>query len=908
MADQPTNTLKAVREKKLLEIKSRLENGILDATLSVFSPRPTFESLTRLADEIVEALYQAQLNAASSSDRSQILEGLAIVALAGYGRSELSPYSDLDIMFLYKPSCQVAAQEASKVILHRLWDIGFSVGHSMRTIDDCLALSQSDPIVRTSLLEHRLITGSGALFKRFSFRFHYSIALFWSTKSYIVSKIKERQEECGKYGTTVYLLEPNVKYSPGGLRDIHLIRWLLSCWHQSASFKKLSASHFLSDADSKSLASAQDFLWQIRNDLHFGANQSQDVLTFDEQIRLALRYQFCDKPYRLGVEQFMSKYYDHTTAIRDITLPILEQMTPKPFGSSLKHFFKRPIVEGDFQWTEGEISIREAAVLSDLAALLKLFHLAQIHHLKLSSETRTQIKGEMEKPFSLSAPSKIGLPEKSDAPAIFLAILGRAGQVTAILREMHRLRLLEQIIPAFSKARALMQFNAYHQYTVDEHSFRAVEAAEQLLDSNTREGEVYREIQQKEILHLALLLHDIGKGQEGDHSEVGVYIASVTADYLGLKTEEKSLLLFLVKQHLLMTHLAFRRDLSDPETIIPFVNTVGTAQTLKMLYILTLSDVAAVGVEVLTDWKRALLWELFEKTRLMLTGEYAIGSDPKMRVLKIKEALLLESRVSDRQWVKDQLDFIPARFYLSVSYEKMLEHLEAVYALSSESVRVTGEQDASHKMTAYTVYAMETQTEAIFSKISGVMAAKGLQILGATIITWENQVVVDTFWVEDRDYAVGPNPERIEDVSRAISDVLLGHVQVEALLIHGRRRPRVATIRRVPTQVVIDNLSSETFTILEVFADDRQGLLYFIAKAICEASLSVHTAKITTELNQIVDVFYVTQINGGKIIVPTEVEQIKAHLIGTIDRFLEYSRVQTMPPVLPFSEGGTDHG
>ncbi|MEK7702423.1 MAG: [protein-PII] uridylyltransferase [Nitrospirota bacterium] len=881
-----STALKEYREAKFLDIKARSQQETIAGNLGsgIGNPRQVLSALTALADEIVEALYQEQLEAATSSNRSQISEGLAVIALAGYGRSELSPFSDLDLMFLYKASCQTAIEAAAKVILHRLWDIGFSVGHSVRTVKDCLTLSKSDIVVRTSLLEPRCVTGNQALFEQLSSQFCHSISLRRTASFYIASKIKERKKECNKYGTTVYLLEPNIKCSQGGLRDIHLMRWLSACRYQTGSLLGLKALNILSQSEYQTLLDAQDFVLQVRNDLHFGANQSQDVLTFDDQIRLASRYQFQDQGDRLAVEQFMTKYYEKTAQIRDITRPVIEQMMPKPFGFFLKRFFQRRMVEGNFQWVGGEISIlpdREEVVLSDLSKLLKLFHLTQIHHLKLSSETVTLIKAETEKPYD----------QKPDI-ALFLQILGRVGQVGSVLRELHRLKLLERIIPAFGKARALMQFNAYHKYTVDEHCFRAVEAAEGLIEAPSYEGQVYREIHQKDILHLALLLHDIGKGEEGDHSEAGVYVAGLACEKLGIPERERDLLLFLVREHLLMTHLAFRRDLSDSATIIQFANKVGTVQTLKMLYILTFSDVAAVGEGTLTDWKRDLLRELFERTFVMLAGEDIGATDGEMRIIKMKEAILLDSRLVDKKWVQVQLPFISARSFLSVSYEKMVEHLEAVYALSNEKVRVTANYDEAHKITEYTIYTLETGTEAIFSKISGVMAAKGLQILGATIMTWENRVVVDTFLVEDPDYAGRPDSERLCDVSGAISNVILGNLRVEALLIHGRRRRGPITIRRIPTRVAIDNFSSESFTILEVFADDCQGLLYFIAKAIFEIKLSVHTAKISTHMDQIVDVFYVTDLNGKKMSDPSQIADIRAHLIQTIDRFLEYSRTQ----------------
>ncbi len=829
LADQAS--LKEYRASRFSEIKARQKQG----PMAPSAAHQVVSALTAIPDEIIETLYQHVLLTSP-----KLSDGLAIVALGGYGRGELSPYSDIDLMFLYQKPYQAQAETASKKILHLLWDVGFRVGHSLRNIHDCIVMGKSDLTVKTALTESRLVSGNKTLFEQFFARFYQSVILR-NTGSYINAKIKERAEECEKHGTTVYLLEPNIKSSQGGLRDIHLLRWLSLCKYQTSSLETLKALDVLSTADYDALTGAQGFLWQIRNDLHFAANQCQDILTFDDQIRLAELYEFRDKPHLLAVEQFMTQYYEKTTQIRDITVPIIEQMRSKTVLFYLKRVFKRQILEGKFQIIGDEISIHPKAreqVASDLSELLKLFHLSQVHQLKLSSETRSLIKNTTQSSDLTSS-------------AAFMSILGVAGEVGRVLRELHRLRLLERIIPVFAKVRALMQFNAYHKYTVDEHSFRAVEEAESLQNSNTREGVVYREIHKKEILHLALLLHDIGKGQGGDHSEIGAQIADEASDQFGIDKDTKNILLFLVEQHLLMTHIAFRRDLSDTQVLMGFAKTVGTPETLRMLYILTLADVAAVGAGTLTDWKRDLLGELFEKTLAILTG-----------------------------------DNLP----------QMKQPLIEMTPLSNEKVRVTAKYDDTRKMTEYTIYTLDTLTEAIFSKISGVLSANGLQILGATITTLSNQVVVDTFQVEDLDFAGKPPKERLEDVSSAIREVLLGNLKVETLLIHGRRRGagRVA-LKHLPTHVEIDNVSSDRFTILEVFAEDRQGLLYFITKAIFEAGLSVHTAKISTQLDQIVDVFYVTHLSGEKISDPLEVVKLKGHLIGTIDHFLEYNKKRSSP-------------
>ncbi len=852
-------------------------------------------SLTVLADEIIETLHRHILQEIPSETRQKLEQGLSIVGLGGYGRGELSPYSDIDLMFLCRNSCQDDAATVSKKILQALWDAGFRVGHSLRTPDDCIALAQSDIVIRTSLMECRIITGTRSLFEQFFARFQQRVASR-GLADFITAKIKEREKERETYGTTVYLLEPNIKMSQGGLRDIHLFRWLTLCRHQTASLSTLKDRGLLSKIDFHALTEAQEFLWQIRNELHFTANQPQDILTFDEQIRLAKLYGFQDTGHLLAVEQFMKQYYEKTTTICDVTFPLIEQMRPKPIFSRLKRYLKRQSIDGLFLISGDEISILPAArgaVLSQQSERLKLFYLAQIHNVRPSPETRDLIR-EITGPTiprlggeaasSATAIVEGGVVEPGGEP-IFLNMLGVVGRVGWALRELHRLRLLEEIVPAFAKSRALMQFNAYHKYTVDEHSFRAVEEAEHFFSDKGQIGQVYREIHRKDMLHLALLLHDIGKGESADHSVVGAQIAEQAGQRLRLSVDEKGLLIFLVREHLLMTHLAFRRDLSDTGVLISFAKTVATPEALKMLYILTLADVAAVGGGTLTDWKKELLAELFSKTMQLLTGEDILPAEEE-QVIAIREWISARAESIDREWVEAQLPFMTTRYLLTTPRERILEHLAEVYTISREKVRVTAHYHPGSKITEYTVYTVDTLTEAIFSKISGVLAAKGLQILGATIVTWENQIVIDTFQVEDPDYVGAPHQERLDRVCQAIRDVLLGNLHVETLLAHGGRRTTRVVPRRIPTQVAMDNLISDHFTVIDLFAEDRQGLLYFITRALFDAGLSVHAAKISTQLDQIVDVFYVTYRGGGKLIDPSDIVRVKEHLIAETNRFL----------------------
>lgn len=858
--------LKAYRRQRYEAIRTRQQHGATGGQIVA--------SLTDLADEIIDRLYRQTLQAATPDTRWRLEDGLAIVALGGYGRGELAPFSDLDLMFLYRETSRRVAEIVAADILQVLWDIGYRVGHSLRTVEDCLSIGEKDLTVHTSLMEARFLAGDQRLFDLFRTRFHRKVILR-QPRTYVKAKLRDRLAECQQYGTTVYLLEPDVKMSQGGLRDLHLLRWGALCIYDTASLETLKHRGMLSARDYTALTDAQEFLWLIRNAMHFGAGRSQDRLTFEEQIRLARLWEFQDGDHLLGVERFMRQYYEQTTAILDLSRSLLERMTAGTFLQQVKKYMRRHMIDGRFLVEGDEISIAaegRSAVLSRPAELLRLFHLAQTRRLRLSSSTQDLIKHAQ-----ASAPLISRLD--TEAATVFLGILGEQGRAGWVLRELHRLRLLEQVIPAFAPARGLMQFNAYHTYTVDEHCLRAVEEAEALLQGSGTVVQVYREIIRKDVLHLALLLHDVGKGQGPDHSMVGAQIAEQAAERLSLDPTARGLLVFLIRYHLLMTRVAFRRDLSDETVLVQFAKTVATPEALRMLYVLTVADVAAVGPGTLTAWKQDLLEELLENTLEILTGERPAQED---RVAQVRAWVLAHAEPGNPDWVARQVASMPTRYLLTTPGERIVRHLGQVRRLPAEQVLVDPEYDAVRQTTEYTVYT--TDAPGIFYKIAGVLAAHGLQILGANIITWDNGTVVDTFQVQDPDFTGAPSRARLEQVSRAIQDVLQGRASVEELVARGRRiepqRPGVPMA--VPTQVEVDNASSEPFTILEVFAQDRQGLLFVIAKAMFELGLSVHAAKVATQVDQIVDVFYVTHHAGQKLLDRQVIHAVKQRLAEAI--------------------------
>ncbi|MDR4481027.1 MAG: HD domain-containing protein, partial [Nitrospira sp.] len=523
-------------------------------------------------------------------------------------------------------------------------------------------------------------------------------------------------------------------------------------------------------------------------------------------------------------------------------------------------------------------------VLGRPALLLTLFDLARSRKLNIDPSLLEDIHRHAE---TLSV-EQFHAPETGRT---FLSILAGPGTART-LETMHRAHLLEKLVPAFSRVRGLMQFNQYHKYTVDEHSLLAVAKAEALAEHPGVLGEVYREIKRKDLLHLALLLHDLGKGHEEDHSEVGKRLAEETAARLGFDERDSRTLVMLVHRHLLMAHTAFRRDPYDEKVLLPFAREVGTPEVLRKLLALTAADIAAVGPDVLTKWKESLLIELYLRAMQEVSGERETVDEPQ-RLARI--AAEVASRQGpdrnlpmDQAWIRSELEQFPLRYVYGTSPRRIAAHLGAMRRLHAGGAVVETDFNAPLGTCEYAVIAHNDLIPGLFSKIAGVMASGGLQILDAQIVTRKDGVVVDTFQVADPDYQGAPPIERCESIGRTITEVLSGRQSIDTVMRGGARlnMRRSLPAHRQPAEVRIDNETSDRFTILDVFADDRQGLLYIITNAIFQLGLSVHASRISTRLDQVADVFYVTGMDGKKVEEADRLESIRASILAEIELFL----------------------
>ncbi len=814
--------------------------------------------LADLLDEIVLELYRAAMADVGDED---LAAEIALVAHGGYGRRDVAPFSDVDLMLLSPPGVHPRAAELAKHLTRDICDAGLTLGFSLRTPREACSLGMKDATILTSLAESRFLCGSQRLFDRFMTQYRHAARRRWR---WLVSTIVEsRRQERRQYGETAHLLEPNIKRSRGGLRDVQTVRWIGFTRYGETDLENLQRTGILNNLDRMRLVQAHEFLLKLRNELHFHAGKSEDVMTRDEQVRLATLYRYEKLNSLLPVERFMRDYFEHTGDIRYISSNFIDSVRVRsPLVAAVAPLFSHR-VEDDFRVGPIHISATRrglAKMRSDLAEVLRLMDLANMYRKRIDHRTWETIRTEMaRRPVQQISPEVVSR---------FLSLMSQPGRLGDLLRRLHQLRVLEQIIPAMQHARYLMQFNDYHKYTVDEHSIRAVEAATAFLTDPRPIGDAYRDLRNKRLLHLALLIHDLGKGYDDDHSEVGALIAVETAQRLKLSDSDAEILRFLVSKHLMMSHMAFREDTHDESVVLRLAREVGTTDVLQMLYLLSCADLAAVGPKVLNDWKLELLTELYFRTRRHLTGEDASQSAEQESRQRRAIVRQLAGTTNDDAWWDKQIAELPASYLLSVPPARIHEVLQQLRQAGPHEAVAWFRYSEERKVSIYMLGTHESVTPGIFHKLTGALSGKGLQILSAEIHTLADGLVLDRFYVEDTDYAGEPPAERTNDVCQALVRALT----VDADKVPAFRRlwkadkgSAAAHYAEMPTRVRFDDSTADRFTIITIFTYDRRGLLYSITRTLFELGLEVHVAKIGTFLDQVVDAFYVTDARGHKI-------------------------------------------
>ncbi|MCL2760961.1 MAG: [protein-PII] uridylyltransferase [Desulfuromonadales bacterium] len=839
------------------------------------------KELAAMTDTLILKLYS--IVADNYSQSQNIKQKIALVAVGGYGRGELNPFSDIDLMFLHTGKRVEFVEDIAKKILYFLWDMKMEVGYSVRTIKESIQMSKQDITILTSLLERRFLTGDVSLYKGFS-KWFSSYILSKGTDGYIQQKLAEMDKRRKKFGSSVYILEPNIKESEGGLRDLQTAFWVAQRKFKVTEFRELVIKGVLTEEELKAFDEAKSWLWRIRNELHYISGKKNDQLTFDAQIQLADFCGFKNSGRLLAVEEFMRFYYLQATKNRHLASLLISRATKREDASKkiLGFFIRRSLGEGLYV-LKGELIIPDGNVISKNPVLLmKIFEAAQTQGVKLSSAVMELVRQNlylMDEDFR----------KNSEVNASFMNILRSDKYVVETLKLMHYLEVLNHYIPEFEHIYCKVQHDVYHIYTVDIHSLFCVEEIVKLLKGEHAEDlpaltSLVSDIDKRELLLLAILLHDIGKGEGGDHAEKGAILASNVAGRMGLSQEDKSRLEFLVRNHLLFAHIAQRRDLHDEQMIIGFAKQMGSSETLKMLYLLTYADVRGIGPDVWNDWKKMLFQELYEKTfNVLERGDFSLEASSQ-RVTKVYEKVIsiLENDFEPES-VLNELKALSTRHIWGNTPNTIAEHIEKLLKLEIEPVIV----DVQHvEDKGYSVVTIATKDiPGLFCSIAGVMAANGINILGAQIHTSSNGKALDVLQVNSPKGFVITDDNRWKRIIEEMKYVLSGNLSVEAL-VEKRQQSRGLPEKskpRFPSRIEIDNEISADYTVLDIYSHDKVGLLYSITRALGDLGLYIGIAKISTRIDQVADVFYVKDSSGNKILSETEQDNVRNYLLRAID-------------------------
>lgn len=820
-----------------------------------------------LQDQIIAALY----NFATAHIFPHQKDKFAVTAVGGYGRDTLAPGSDIDLLFLFLPRPAEETHKAVEFMLYVLWDMGFKVGHATRTVEECIALSKSDMTIRTAILEMRYICGLQRLETELETRFDKEIVT-GTGPEFIAAKLAERDERHRKAGDTRYLVEPNVKEGKGGLRDLHTLFWISKYYYHVRDQAELVKLGVLSKHEYRLLEKADDFLWAVRCHMHFLTGKAEERLSFDIQREIAEAFGYHTRPGLSAVERFMKHYFLVAKDVGDLTRILcaaLEDQQAKSIpgltGVISRFTHRNRKIAGSVEFVEdrGRIALAEPEVFKrDPVNIIRLFHVADINGLEFHPDALKRVTRSL-------ALIDNSLRENDEANRLFMSILTSKRDPALILRRMNEAGVLGRFIPEFGKIVAMMQFNMYHHYTVDEHLIRTVDILSEIdkgraEDLHPLANKLMPGIEDREALYVAVLLHDIAKGRQEDHSIAGARVARKLCARFGLSQKQTEIVVWLIEEHLTMSMVAQTRDLTDRKTITDFADRVQSLDRLKMLLILTICDIRAVGPGVWNGWKGQLLRTLYYETELLLAGGFSEVSR-KERANAAAEALhsaLADWSQKDRN-TYTKLHYQP--YLLSVPLEDQIRHAHFIRQSdkAGQALATTVRTDSFHAITEITV--LSPDHPRLLAVIAGACAAAGANIVDAQIFTTSDGRALDTIHVSREFTDDADELRRAATIGRMIEDVLSGRKRLPEVIATRARNRKKSKAFVIPPSVNITNSLSNKFTVIEVECLDRPGLLSEITAVLSDLSLDIQSARITTFGEKVIDTFYVTDLVGQKI-------------------------------------------
>ena len=817
-------------------------------------------------------------------------ERLSIVAVGGYGRGTLAPGSDIDLLFLLPYKQTAWGESVVEYLLYTLWDLGFKVGHATRSVTECIRLSLTDATIETSILEARYIWGDRSLFDELADRFEEEVMAV-DVNEFIATKLAERDARHVRAGQSRYLVEPDVKDGKGGLRDLHALFWIAKFVYRTQSGTDLVKAGVFTRSEYRRFRKCEDFLWSVRCHLHFLTGRPEDRLSFDLQPQLAELLGYVERDGLKHVERFMKHYFLVAKDVGDLTrifcaaLEAQEMKSPPVMSRILNRLRgrgSRTIKEAPgFTLASGRINIADAEVFdTDPVNLIRLFYLADKHDVGIHPEALKMVTRRLK----LIDKKLRGDPE---ANRLFLEILTSRNNPETFLRRMNEAGVLGRFIPDFGKIVSLMQFNMYHHYTVDEHLLRAIgilgeiERGE-LAGEHPLANEIIHALKHRTVLYVALLLHDIAKGRKESHSVAGERVARNLCPRLGLSGAETDMVAWLVRNHLIMSDTAQKRDLNDYKTVLDFAEVVQSPERLKLLLILTVADIKAVGPGVWNGWKGELLRTLYYETEPVLMGGH-VSVPREQRLADAQEIFRQEMTDWKAQEIEDYLPLHYAPYWLSVGIERQVAHACLIRRAMGEGLKVVTDvsTDDFTDITDLTVYAPDHPH--LLSVITGACAATGANILGAQVSTTSTGWALDTIHVQREFSVTADELRRAGRIAELVQGGLEGKFRIADMVTRKSKPAKRFKAFSVDPVVIIDNDQSNLFTVIEVNGLDRTGLLYDLTSALSHLNLNIGSAHITTFGERVVDVFYVTDLTGQKIENSSRQRAIRRRLLAALD-------------------------
>ena len=831
----------------------------------------TAASYAFLTDQILRLVHDFTAERLYPLSNPTSGQRLVLMAVGGYGRAEMAPFSDIDIAFLTPIKCTGWCEQVIEAMLYTLWDLGLKVGHSSRSLDEMVRMAKADLTIRTALLEGRYVWGDEALYDEAARRFQREVVT-GTARVFVAEKLAERNTRHQRMGDSRYVVEPNLKEGKGGLRDLHTLFWIGKYVHQVRYVNELVDADLLTPAELRQFQKAENFLWAVRCHLHLLAGRAEERLTFDFQPEVAERMGYAARPGRSAVERFMQHYFLMAKVVGDLTGLFLAHLDEEFAGRGRRYAL--PML-GRRRKPRNLAAPDDDFFRADPVRLIELFALADKDELEIHPLAMRQASRDAK-----LIDQKVRVDPRANA--FFLDVLTSPRDPAKVLRWMNEADVFGRFMPDFGRVVARMQFDMYHHYTVDEHTIRAIgllariEKGE-LAEDHPLASKLIGKIVSRRVLYVAVLLHDIAKGRSGDHSILGGEVAEKLCPRLGLTPAETQSVAWLVRQHLIMSNTAFKRDLSDFKTVLDFAEIVQSPERLKLLLLLTVVDIRAVGPGVWNGWKRQLLIQLYEAAEEVLR----LGHKQRGRTERVEEKLghlrqalgwseaqfqRFRRRLPESYLVAEGCDILSAN-------AKMIEEADAEERALSVAAKIDVDRDA----TLVTVYAADHP--GLFYRLAGGIHLAGGSIIDARIHTTRDGMAIDNLLVQDPLGRPFDDPGQLERLERAIGDALANRAKLVDRLAARPLPRRRAEAFDIQPDVLIDNKASNRFTVVEVSARDRPALLNALAYALFQSKIMIHSAHIATYGERAVDTFYLTDLTGDKLSGASRLKALERRLL-----------------------------